>query len=130
MSKSSENGKIRHFTDLELWKKSHQFIINIYETIYNFPNDERFGLVSQMKRAVVSINANIAEGFNRYHYKDKLLFYYDARGSLAEVQNYLILSKDLGFIKEDQCKYLINSSREIDIILNGLIRTTRSRLKK
>lgn len=83
------NGTIKNFYDLIVWKKAHEFILSVYKITKNFPRDELFGITAQLQRAVVSIAANIAEGFERHYFKDKKRFYFHARGSLAEVQNYL-----------------------------------------
>ena len=93
--------KIRHFTDLQAWQKNHTLVLEIYRITKQFPKDELLGLVSQIRRAVVSITSNIAEGFGRYYFKDKSRFYVMARGSSTEVQNQLIIAKDLGYITED-----------------------------
>lgn len=71
--------EIKDFTDLNAWKEGHKFVLGIYELTNNFPKDERFGLISQLRRAAVSITSNIAEGFSRYYFKDKVRFYYIAR---------------------------------------------------
>ncbi|OGF28973.1 hypothetical protein A2477_04125 [Candidatus Falkowbacteria bacterium RIFOXYC2_FULL_47_12] len=92
---------MRHFTDLQAWQKNHTLVLEIYRITKQFPKDELFGLVSQIRRAVVSITSNIAEGFGRYYFKDKSRFYVMARGSSTEVQNQLIIAKDLGYITED-----------------------------
>ena len=111
--------KIRTFEDLIVWKKSHDLTLEIYKITKDFPSEEKFGLVSQMRRAAVSIPANIAEGFKRRGSKDKIHFYNISQGSLGELQYYLILVKDLGF-KVDLAK--INSLiLEIGKMLNGLI---------
>jgi len=93
---------IKHFTDLLAWQKNHQLVLEIYKITKKFPKDELFGLTSQIRRAVVSITSNIAEGFGRYYFKDKARFYIMARGSSTEVQNQLILAKDLGYINKDE----------------------------
>jgi four helix bundle protein len=90
--------KIYNFYELDVWKKAHELGLNIYKITKNFPKEELFGITSQLKRAINSVTANIAEGFERYYFKDKIKFYYQARGSLAEVQNFLLLAKDLGLI--------------------------------
>ena len=80
---------IEHFTDLNVWKEAHALTIDMYAVSKEFPADERFGLTSQIRRASSSIGANIAEGFRRYHYGDRVIFYYQARASLSEVQNFI-----------------------------------------
>jgi len=90
--------EIKHFTDLKAWQKNHELALAIYQLTKKFPKDEMFSLTSQIRRAGVSITSNIAEGFGRYYFKDKIRFYIMARGSSTEVQNQLILAKDLGYI--------------------------------
>lgn len=85
------------FETLIVWQKSHQFVLDIYEISKNFPKDEIYGLTSQLKRASVSIPANIAEGFGRRGEKDKLRFYNISRASLLEVRYFLILVHDLKY---------------------------------
>ncbi|MDD5071499.1 MAG: four helix bundle protein [Patescibacteria group bacterium] len=74
---------IKHFTQLFAWQKNHNLVLQVYKLTKKFPKDELFGLVSQIRRAVCSITGNIAEGYGRYHYKDKIRFYTIARGSSA-----------------------------------------------
>jgi len=93
---------IKKFTDLDAWKEEHKLTILVYKYTEMFPKSETFGLTSQIRRAVVSIESCIAEGFSRYHYKDRLNFYFDSRGSLAEVQTQSIVAKDLGYLSEDR----------------------------
>ena len=85
------------FQDLIVWQKAHQFVLAIYTATKNFPPDERFGLTSQIRRASVSIPANIAEGFSKKTKADKARFYNISKSSLEEVRYYLILSRDLGY---------------------------------
>ncbi len=87
--------KIQKFTDLEVWKQAHKLTILIYRYTESFPKTEIFGLTSQIRRAAVSIESCIAEGFSRYHYKDRLNFYYDARGSISEVKTQSMVSIDV-----------------------------------
>ena len=94
------------FEDLVVWQKAHQLVIKIYKLSKAFPKDELFGLTSQLRRAAVSIPANIVEGFKRTTIGDKLRYFNIAQSSLEEVRYYLILSSDLGFtdtrdLKED-----------------------------
>ena len=119
------NKSIRNFYDLEAWKKGHLLALNIYKMTKNFPREEIYGITSQLRRAASSIAANIAEGFARYHFKDKTKFYYNARGSVAEVQNFLLLAKDLGCIDLKTCKELGEKANEISKLINGLIRSTK-----
>ena len=89
---------IKSFTDLIVWQKGHFLVLEIYKYASDFPKDELFGLTSQIKRAIISVTSNIAEGFKRHSKKEKIQFYYVALGSITEVQNHLIIARDLHFI--------------------------------
>lgn len=115
--------KIVKFYDLEAWQKAYELVLEIYKITKLFPKEELFGMTSQLRRAAASIAANIAEGFARYHYKDKVRFYYQARGSVAEVQTFLLLAKDLKYIDLEICKYLGEKCNEAGKLINGLIRS-------
>lgn len=114
-----KRNKATSFEDLEVWRESHQLVLDIYKVSKNFPAEEKFGLVSQMRRAAISIPANLAEGFKKRSLKDKSNFYNIAQGSLEEVRYYIILSKDLRYL--DETKELLDSTTEIGRMLNGLI---------
>ena len=103
------------FTQLDVWKKAHQAVLSVYILTKTFPPDERFGLSIQMRKAASSIPANIAEGYGRRGAKEKARFYTISTGSAEELKYFLILSKDLGYIKdieglwrgvEDVCRML------------------------
>ncbi len=116
--------KIQYFTDLETWKVAHELVIDTYRVTDLFPPKEQFGLTSQIRRAAISITSNIAEGFSRYSYADKLRFYYMSRGSLSEAQNQLIVAKDLKYITEELFDALWIKSQRASALLNGLIKST------
>ena len=125
---TSEASQILKFTDLKTWQESHKIILEIYIKTRKFPRDEIFGLTSQMRRAAVSITSNIAEGFGRHTFKDKIHFYYQARGSMTELRNQLILARDISYMSESE---YIDMDNQIDIaqrLLHGLISKTTSRL--
>ena len=90
----------KSFQDLIVWQKAHEFVLKIYQVTGTFPNDEKFGLTSQFRRASVSIAANIAEGFAKRGNRDTARFFNIAQGSLEECRYYIILSRDLNFITE------------------------------
>jgi four helix bundle protein len=117
---------IKSFTDLDAWKEGHILVLMIYEITKKFPKEELFGLVSQIRRAVVSITSNIAEGFSRQTYKDKLHFYCMALGSLTEVQNQLMISRDLKYLATDEFIKVFDQAIKVSKILNGLIKSTRT----
>lgn len=87
----------KSFLDLRVHQKSHEFVLAVYRMTASFPREELFGLTSQLRRAAVSIPANIAEGFVKRGRADKLRFYNIAQGSAEECRYYLILIKDLGY---------------------------------
>lgn len=118
--------KIKEFTDLQAWQSSHQLVLLIYKVTMDFPKREHYALVDQLRRAASSVSANIAEGFGRYHYKERIHFYYQARGSLSEVKNFLFLSKDLDYITGDSLLTLLQAADYSRKLINGLIRSTSS----
>ncbi len=107
--------------NLLVWKKAHKLTINIYKTTKDFPKDEQYGLVSQMRRASTSIPSNIVEGKSRGSTKEFKRFLLIARGSLEELKYYIILSKDLNYIAYNEYEKLLNKAREVGRLLNGLL---------
>jgi four helix bundle protein len=87
----------KSFKDLIVWQKAHQGVLEIYHFTNSFPSREQFGLTSQLRRAAISIPANIAEGFKKKGNPDKARFYNIAQGSIEEYRYYLILVRDLGY---------------------------------
>lgn len=87
----------KNFQDLIVWQKAHQFVLSIYRLSDGFPKREMYGLTSQMRRAAISIPANIAEGFKKKTKRDKVRFMNIAQGSVEECRYYLILAKDLEY---------------------------------
>lgn len=104
------------FEDLIVWQKAHQFVLGIYKLTEQFPKHELYGLVSQMRRAAVSVPANIAEGFRKRTKPEKARFYNIAQGSLEEARYYLILSKDLGYNKQSD---ILLQAQEVGKILES-----------
>ncbi len=103
----------RTFKDLECWQKAHEFVKAVYAVTKHFPEDERYGLTSQFRRAAVSIAANICEGYKKLSKADKLRFMNIAQGSLEECRYYIILSLDINYIDRkthDELEYLINGA--------------------
>lgn len=99
--------KTKSFEDLLSWQKAHAFVLsNLWEITKKFPKDELFGLTSQLKRAAVSIAANIAEGYKKQSKKEKIHFFNIAQGSLEECRYYLILTKDIKIITLEEYNYL------------------------
>ncbi len=90
-------GAARSFQDLQVWQKAHQLVLDVYQLSRGFPSHEIYGLTAQLRRAAVSIPANIAEGFRKRGKADKARFLNIAQGSLEEVRYYLLLTKDLSY---------------------------------
>jgi len=121
--------KIKDFKDLIVWRESHKLVLDIYKLTKNFPKNEIFGIISQMRRASVSITSNITEGFGRQGYKEKLQFYYIAQGSLIELKNQLEISKDIGYIQNIDYNKTIEQANLAHKLLQGFIKKTKSFLK-
>ena len=107
------------FSELIVWQKAHQLTLNIYKMTEDFPKKEIYGLSSQMRRAAVSIPANIAEGYRKRGKQDKARFFNISQGSLEELKHYLILSKDLSYIKENNLEEL---TTEVGKLLNAYMK--------
>src|SRR5438045_1775927 len=106
--------KIITYEDIEVWQKSHKLVLWVYKITSNFPKSELFGLIAQLRRSSSSVPANIVEGFYRNSTKELLQFLYVARGSLGETLYHLHLSRDLGYISEEDFQAL---NEEINIIV-------------
>ncbi len=113
----------RTFQDLIVWQKSHQFVLQVYRQSTDFPRSEVYGLTQQLRRAAVSIPANIAEGFKKRGRTDKARFMNIARGSLEETRYDLILAMDLGYMDSQK---LLNDLEEVGRIFGAYSRTLRS----
>ena len=122
----SEKEKIKSFTDLNAWKEGHKLVLAIYNITKKFPEDEKFGLVSQMRRCTVSITSNIAEGFSRKGLKEKIQFYYISAGSLTELQNQLVICRDLKILDDLKFQEIARQTTIVQKIINGLIKSTSS----
>ena len=113
------------FQNIQTWQMAHEFTKLVYQITKSFPEDERFGLTSQFRRAAVSIGANIAEGYKKLSKADKLRFLNIAEGSMAECMNYIILAKDLEYVDELQyaqlCATIGSTGRLLTAYCNGII---------
>lgn len=116
---------ITQFQQLDAWKEAHKLVLMVYRVTQSYPAEERYGLTSQMRRAAVSIPANIAEGFKRRGIKDKIRFYNTSEGSLEEVKYFTILSNDLDYIPSDTD--LMPQADTVGRLLHGLIASTKRR---
>jgi len=118
--------KISSFTSLNVWKEGHKLVLDIYKITKQFPEHEIFCLTSQIRRAAISITSNIAEGFSRNSYKEKLNFYSISLGSLTELQNQLLVGRDVSYIKSDDFKKIAEQTVIVSKLLNGIIKSTKT----
>lgn len=126
--KNNEFGKITKFTDVVAWQEGHKLVLMIYRMIKTFPNWEKFSLASQLTRATVSFTSNIAEGFAKKSAKEKEKFYSIAQTSLIEVQNQILIARDVGHIRNEEFSKIANQTVTCHKLIIGLIKSTR--LKK
>ncbi|MBU1868371.1 four helix bundle protein [Patescibacteria group bacterium] len=115
--------KIRSFTDLVAWQKGHKLVLIVYKWTARFPKREMYSLIDQMRRAVVSVTSNIAEGFSRRTSKEKIQFYHMALGSLSELQNQLIIAKDVNYLNSVTYREIANLTIEVSKLINGLVKS-------
>jgi four helix bundle protein len=118
--------KIVTFSDLYVWKEGHKLVLMVYEITKSFPSNEKFALVDQMCRAVVSITSNIAEGFSRQGIKEKIQFYLMAKGSLTEIQNQLYIARDVKYISTEKFNDIWAQTIVVHKLITGLIKSVRS----
>lgn len=109
------------FWKLKVFQKAHLLVKEIYKITNDYPKEEKFGIISQIRRSSVSVVANIVEATKRKSVKDRTNFYNISNGSLEETKYYLFLSFELGFINKVKCQELIDLGREVGAMLNGLI---------
>lgn len=117
--------KIVRFTDLIAWKEGHKLVLMIYKKTDVFPKEEKYGLTDQMRRAVVSVTSNIAEGFTRKSNKEKIQFYKMSQSSLTELQNQLIISRDIKYLDNASFHEAAEQSITVNKLINGLLKATR-----
>ena len=120
--------KVTKFTDLIAWQEGHQLVVAVFTSTATYPG-KYIALSSQMQRAAVSITSNIAEGFGRQSYADKKHFYVVARGSLTELQNQILIARDIGLCKEPSFKDLADRSIMVHKLIIGLIKSIEKRTK-
>ena len=120
-----KRAKIRTFEDLDVWQMGRNLTSKIFEITGHFPSEEIYGMTSQIKRAALSVPANISEGFGRFHFMDKAKFYLNARGSLYELKSHLLIAKDLDFISDDLTDNIFQEIDDLSLKLNNLISRTR-----
>jgi len=127
MTESNEIKKIHKFTDLVVWQEGHKLVLLIYKVTKTFPAEEKFELIDQLRRATVSFTSNIAEGFTRKSFKEKSQFYNMAKASMTEIQNQLIIAKDVGYLSKEIFNEIAQQSVLANKLLSGLLKATRLR---
>ena len=111
---------MQRFTELKVWQRSHSLVLEVYRLTSEFPSDERFGLTSQLRRAIVSVPTNIAEGSKRLTKADYARFLNIAEGSLAESEYLVLLSRDLGYLAGKACTRPLAEISEVARMLYAL----------
>lgn len=120
---------MRPHRKLVAWQESIEFVLDIYKLTKHFPDEEKFGLISQMRRAAVSIASNIAEGAARTSDKDKLKFYTIAGSSSSEIDTHLEICKKLTIVSEEEWQHSYDKLERVSALLNGLRKSIEKRLK-
>lgn len=121
---------LRSFKELEIWRRSLRLCKTIYQFTSGLPSDEKYGLVSQMRRAAVSAPSNIAEGHSRGTTKDYIRFLWMANGTLAEWETQLLLLAELGQKGEAECSPIVDEVNEIGRMIRAMIRSLRKNESK
>ena len=117
-----EKRTIKSFTDLIAWREGHNLVLEVFKEIRKFPR-EGYSLKDQMGRCSISITSNIAEGFSRKSRKEKVQFYYMSLGSTTELQNQLLIGRDLGYIERENFNILADKTVVVHKLINGLIKS-------
>ncbi len=126
MLNGTVSAKIQSFTGLIAWQEAHKLVIKVYRITKEFPKEEVFGLTNQLRRAVISITSNIAEGFSRKSYKEKIQFYSTALSSLTEVQNQILAAKDVSYLSTEDFQEIAAQSVRVSKLINGLIKKSKT----
>jgi len=111
---------MQRFTELKVWQRSHQLVLEIYRLTKGFPKEELYGVTSQLRRAVASVPSNIAEGSKRKQLQDYARFLNIAESSLCETEYFIILSRDLGYLMKEVALNPLQEIDEIARMLNAL----------
>ncbi len=118
---------LKNYKELKVWQKSYQLCLEVYRITALFPNDEKFGLTSQIRRAVVSVPSNIAEGYGRKTTADYIRFLYIAYGSTCELETQIMLSGDLDYMDTKLAKSIIGKTNEVERMLKSLIKSLENK---
>jgi four helix bundle protein len=121
---------IQSFEDLRIWKETHALAKEIHQLVKKYPPEEKYEIVPQLRRASVSVPANIAEGFEREHTKEFINFLNIAKGSLGETRYYIILSYELGYLTEAEYRTLNGKCINLSKMIGGLIYKLKQKVEK
>jgi four helix bundle protein len=111
----------KDYTDLDVWKEARKLVSGIYSLVKSFPEDEKYALTSQLKRAAISVPSNIAEGVGRQHKNERIQFLYISRGSLYEIETQLFLALDQSFLSEKSLKDILDQITSCKKLIQGYI---------
>ncbi len=118
---------LKNFKDLNVWQKSYNICIELYKLTRSFPNEEKFGLTSQMRRAAISVPSNIAEGYGRKTIPDYVRCLYIAYGSICELETQTLLSGDLQYLNNEDQAVLLDKIKEVERMLMALIKSLENK---
>jgi len=118
---------LKNFKELKVWQKSYELCIEVYKITKNFPNEEKYGLSSQMRRSAVSIPSNISEGYGRRTTQDYIRSLYIAYGSNCELETQTLLSGDLAYLESGKQKTVLEKISEVERMLKALIKSLESK---
>ena len=121
---------VRTFKDLDVWQKSYLLCLKIYKISRAFSTEEKFGLISQVRRAAISVPSNIAEGFGRKTTREYIYFLYVAYGSLCELETQIYISRDLRYLSNDKCGEMEKILKDIAKMLQSLIKVLKLKSRK
>ena len=119
---------LKNYKELQVWQKSYDLCLKLYGLTSKFPNDEKYGLTSQMKRSAVSIPSNIAEGYGRKTTADYIRMLYIAYGSVCELETQVLLAGDLGYIEQSPLDALKSDIAEVERMLKALINSLEQKI--
>jgi four helix bundle protein len=115
--------KLKSYKDLKVWQRSYQLCLEIYKLTKGFPDEEKYGLKSQLRRAAVSVPSNISEGYGRKTTPEYIQFLYIAYGSICEIETQILLSGDLNYISTGKLEMLNEGIKEVERMLKALIKS-------
>ncbi len=118
---------LRNYKDLKVWQKAYQLCLEIYRITKGFPREETYGLISQIRRAAVSVVCNIAEGYGRKTTLEYIRSLYIAYGSICELETQILLSGDLGYIEAGKLEKLQDEMGEVERMLKALIKSLENK---